>query len=279
MPWWGKITRASIISFAFFYVLLCFVMWLIQSSIMYHSDTEIGSPEAYGLAAFEDVRITAADGVHVHVWHKAAKQGYPTVVFFHGNAGNLAMRVQFFEAFASAGFGVVALDYRGFGKSEGTPSEEGFYDDARAALNYAMQTLHLPLSELVLYGESLGTGIAVQMATECDCAALVLLSPYTSMETLAKERYPWLPVHYLLRDTYNSLQKITQVHEPLLLMHGERDIIVPVEQGKTLFAKANNPKKAIYFPDKGHTDLNMNETVKALVAFCTDQKLIAKPVN
>jgi fermentation-respiration switch protein FrsA (DUF1100 family) len=179
----------------------------------------------------------------------------------------MASRVDFFRALTNAGFGLLAIDYRGYGASGGSPSEEGFYLDARAAMDYAVSKLHLPLNRIVLYGESIGTGVAVEMATEYPAAAIVLQSPYTSIEALAKTRFPWLPVHFLLIDRFDSLSKISHVHMPLLLLHGETDTIVPVEYGRSLFAHANEPKQAVYFPARGHNDLGVEGRIKALTGF------------
>ncbi len=274
MSWRVDILRAVFIGFIAFYSLLCLIMWGLQRNLMYQYSSVIDKPAAYGLSGFEEARVTSADGVRVQLWRKAPKLGYPTIVFFHGNAGNMAMRTPYFEAFAAAGFGVVGLDYRGFGKSEGTPTEEGLYADARAAVYYAMNELQLPVSELIFFGESLGTGVAVQMATEYDGAALVLVSPYTSMDVLAAARYPFLPVRYLLEDKYDSLQKITRVKEPSLILHGDNDWIVPVEHGRELFAKANEPKQAVYYPGKGHTDLDMGQLIKDMTAFCVAHNIV-----
>ena len=256
------------------YLLICVSACSLQRVFMYYPATGIQPPEAYGLSRFADVRLQDKDGTHVHAWYAQAHPGYSTFLFFHGNGGNNADRAEYFRALTDAGFGLLALDYRGYGASDGSPSEEGFYEDARAAIEYATRTLHLPPNQIVLYGESIGTGVAVQMATEFPAAAIVLQSPYTSIEALGKERFSWLPVHSLIVDKFDSLSKIASVHAPLLLFHGENDNIIPVEQGKILFAKANEPKEAVFFSLQGHNDLNVGERVKALLAFGHKYRLI-----
>ena len=186
----------------------------------------------------------------------------------------MANRADFFHSLADQGFGLMALDYRGYGASEGSPSEAGFYQDASAAINYTTHTLAVLTDRIILYGESIGTGVAVQMATEFPEAALVLQSPYTSTEAVAEQRYPWLPVHFLMKDRFDSLSKMKNVHVPLLLMHGEQDVIVPVSEGKKLFAGASEPKTAIYFPQKGHNDLDSDARITALINFSHRYNLI-----
>lgn len=277
MSWRPSITWRGVGRVAFAYSMVCLFMWLMQRSLMYMPNTAIEPPQAYGLTGFEEVAVTTKDNQTVYLWHSAAMEGFPTVVHFHGNAGNLSHRRQMFMLMQQAGFGVLALDYRGFGKSSGSPTEEGLYLDARATLHYATQSLKLPERALVLYGESLGTGVAVQMATECDCAALVLQSPYTSVEQVAQETYPWLPVSLLIKDRYNSLAKVAQVHEPVLLMHGDHDTVIDIAHGKALFAALGEPKHAVYFPGKGHNDLDMRSMVNALRDFSSQRGLIPTP--
>ena len=145
------------------------------------------------------------------------------------------------------------VGYRGFG-NPGAPSEQGLYNDARAALG-ELHKRGVPDKAIVLYGESMGTGVATQMATEINAAALILESPYTSVPDVGADRYPVVPVRWILRDRYDSLSKISSVHMPLLLLHGEQDQVVPVRFGKQLFAAANDPKQAEFVPDAGHNDV------------------------
>jgi uncharacterized protein len=249
------------------YITICAVMWACQRYLMYVPHTNIQPPTAYGLKHFEDLRLQSADGTRVQVWYHGARTGYPTIVYFHGNGGHLGGRADYFNLLSGAGFGVLALSYRGYGSSEGRPSELGFYQDARATLEYATQALSIPPQQIVLYGESIGTGVAVQMATEFPIGALVLQSPYTSIEALAKDSYPWLPVRLLLKDRFDSISKIERINAPLLVFHGEKDSIVPIRYGKQLFEKAPEPKQAMYFEQVNHVDFDLEVLTKALVTF------------
>ena len=153
--------------------------------------------------------------------------------------------------FLAAGFGVLLLEYRGYGGNPGKPTELGLYEDARAAMHF-LQQQGIPDNNIVLYGESLGTGVATKLATEFPICALVLQSPYTSLSALARCHYG-LPIP--LRDKFDSLSRIQKIHVPILMLHGKLDVVVPYSQGLTLFNFANQPKKWIEFPTKGHHDL------------------------
>jgi len=258
----------------FAYILICLFMWAFQRNLIYVPTKHIAAPEAYGLNDFESLRLTSEDGTHVLAWYHKASDGYPTIIYYHGNGGNLAGRKNYFRQLADAGFGVLGLDYRGYGTSEGSPTEMGLYQDARATMDYAIKTLSLARNQIIIYGESLGTGVAVEIASEYRSGGLILQSPFTSMEEVAKYTYPWLPVHCLLKDRFDSIVKIANVHVPLLLFHGQRDKVVPIEEGKTLFDYASKPKEAIYYPKNGHEDFDTQILTDALVAFCNKYNLI-----
>jgi len=256
------------------YVVICALMFGYQRKLMYLPYVGIDAPGAYGLVDFTSLSIQTSDNVHIQAWYKEAKRDYPTIIYFHGNAGNLAHRAQYFSLLRDAGFGILGVDYRGYGASEGTPSEEGFYKDGRAVIDYAQKELALPANKIIIYGESIGTGVAVQMATEYKLAALILQSPFLSMASAASYHYPWLPVNLLLMDRFDSQSKMANVHSPLLLFHGENDGIVPITDGKELFIRGNESKKSIYFPDTGHNNFNLELLVAAVLTFCQEHKLV-----
>jgi fermentation-respiration switch protein FrsA (DUF1100 family) len=249
-------------------------MFGMQRNFMYLPLTNIEPPASYGLVDFSRTNLKTSDGTNIETWYHPAKENYPTIIFFHGNAASLANRAVFFSLLRDAGFGVLALDYRGYGNSEGSPSEEGFYDDARATMDYARKTLSIADNKIIIYGESIGSGVAVQMATEYKIAALMLQSPFTSMTEAVKYHYPWLPVNILLKDRYDSLSKIANINMPLLLFHGEKDTLVPFTLGKELFAHASEPKQAVYFPEKNHNDLDLQTLVSKVIEFTKTYKLV-----
>ena len=250
------------------YLFLLVGLFLLQRNMLYFPARDLGAPEQYGVTGFRPITLTAEDGMRLTAWQHDAAPGYPTIIYFHGNAGHLGYRAAKYSALAEAGFGVVALSYRGFGTSEGTPTEQGLYHDARSALNYAMGERGLPITRILLYGESLGSGIAVQMATEYPVAGLILEAPYTSILNRARAVVPVIvPVKLILKDHYASIDKIGQVKAPLLLFHGEKDQVVPVGDGRAILAAANEPKEGLFFPEVDHTQFDLPTLTSAMQRF------------
>jgi fermentation-respiration switch protein FrsA (DUF1100 family) len=239
---------------------------LLQGKLMYHPVTEISLPEAYGLPHFSEIRLVAEDGVALQAWHKEASTDMPTVLYFHGNAGNLANRAFLFASLAEHGFGILAVSYRGYGKSEGAPSETGLYRDALAAYDYAAQRLHLPREHLIYFGESLGTGVAVELALRHPPALLALEAAYASVAKRAGEMYPFIPFgDRLARDKYDSLSKIGRVDAPLLMLHGALDTLIPVRHAQALFNAAREPKELIIYPLVHHADFSAAQIIEPLI--------------
>jgi fermentation-respiration switch protein FrsA (DUF1100 family) len=248
------------------YLALVSCIFAFQRHLMYHPLKSISPPEVYGLTGVEDIMLASTDGVRLQAWVRAARKGMPTIVYFHGNASNLSDRANKFSGFIEAGFGLVALGYRGFGRSEGTPSEMGLYADARAAIVYAKSVMHVPQKKLIYFGESLGSGVAVQMAKEQAPALLMLEAAYTSVETRSAELYPFvLGVRNLVLDKYDSLSKIKDVHAPLLMVHGQRDEVIPLAHGRALLEGANEPKQIVVYPDVHHADYSNGQILVPLM--------------
>jgi len=224
-------------------------LFMNQRKMIYHPDTAIGAPESYGLSGFEDCLIRKDDHV-LQLWRHPPVTGMPLIVYFHGNASHMGNRAGIYAALVQQGFGVLALSYRGYGKSTGTPDEAGLYADARVAMAYAAQEMGVTLAKTIVFGESLGTGVAVQMASEYAVAGLVLQAAYISVAQRAAEIYPFIPVKWLIKDRFHSLQKIAEVKAPLLLFHGVLDNTIPLAHGKKLFETATSPKRSYYFPEK-----------------------------
>ncbi|MDE3015806.1 MAG: alpha/beta hydrolase [Pseudomonadota bacterium] len=246
------------------YALTLGALYLFQRRLIYHPDKIIAAPKQYGLAGFSEHTATASDGVPIQLWHRPAAGGFPTIVYYHGNAFHMGNRAGIYAALADKGFGVLAVGYRGYGKSGGRPSEQGLYRDARAAIAF-LNDKNIPPQRLLLFGESLGSGIAVQMAGEYDIGGLILEAPYTSITARAAEIYRFIPVRLMLRDRFDSLKKIGKVRAPLLLFHGERDDTIPVAHGRAILAAAISPKHGIFFPEGGHSDFD-NAVISAHVS-------------
>jgi fermentation-respiration switch protein FrsA (DUF1100 family) len=242
-------------------------MYAFQRNLMYFPDVSLADIARSVYPGGVAVNVTTADGLTLAGWYWPPPQPRaPVVVVFHGNAGHHGHRTDKAVAFTQPGFGVFIAGYRGYGGNPGSPTEQGLYSDARAALDW-LQAQGVAGGQIVLYGESLGSGVAVQMATERKVAAVVLESPYTSVADVAAERYPFVPVRPLTLDRYDSLSKIERINAPLLIIHGERDTVVPVKYGRRLFDAAREPKKAVFFPNAQHNDIFAAEAVRTVLQF------------
>jgi fermentation-respiration switch protein FrsA (DUF1100 family) len=212
------------------------------------------APAAAGLPQAEEHVLTTADGEKVIVWHVPAKPGHPVILFFPGNGDFLAGRISRFRAVTADGTGLIALSYRGYAGSTGAPSEQGLLQDAAAA--YAFASERYAADRIVVWGFSLGTGVAVAVASEHPVGKLILEAPYTSTVDVAVSLFRFIPVRLLMRDPFHSDQRIGRVTVPLLIMHGDSDPAINISFGERLFALANEPKQFIRFPGGGHDNLD-----------------------
>lgn len=212
------------------------------------------APAAAGFPQAEEEALTSADGEKVIIWHVPPKPGRPVVLFFPGNGDFLAGRVSRFRAIISDGTGLVALSYRGYAGSTGSPSEVGLLQDAAAA--YAFTAARYSAARIVPWGFSLGTGVAVAIAAEHPVGKLILEAPYTSTVDVAASLFWLAPVRLLMRDPFHSDRRIADVHVPLLIMHGEADPAINIRFGERLFALAHEPKQFVRFPGGGHENLD-----------------------
>jgi uncharacterized protein len=212
------------------------------------------APAAAGLPEAEEHVLTTADGERIIVWHLAAKPGHRVVLYFPGNGDALAYLADRFRNMASDGTGVIALSYRGYAGSSGTPSETGILADAAAMYAFA-KALYDP-GRMVAWGHSLGTGVAVAIAADHPLGGLILEAPYTSIADVAAAVFPYFPVRYLIKDPFRSDERLARVKAPLLIMHGARDATIAIRFGEQLFALANQPKQFVRFDQGGHNDLD-----------------------
>jgi uncharacterized protein len=243
------------------YLAFLALVYLGQSGLLYLPDSAgrglVATPSAIGLA-FEDVHLRTDDGVPLHGWlisapEKARQAPRRTLLFFHGNAGNISHRLDSMRIFAELGLDVFIFDYRGYGRSGGSPSEEGTYRDATAAWHWLTRERGLHPGQVVLFGRSLGAAVAVELATRTDPAGLIVESAFTSVPDLGAEIYPFLPVRLLSRYRYDNLGRIASVRIPVLVVHSRGDEIVPFHHGQALYAAAAGPKQFLELQG-GHND-------------------------
>ena len=237
------------------YAVVLLLVFLFQSRLIYFPQFErelTATPRAAGLD-YEDVALHAADGVALHGWWVPARAARGAVLIFHGNAGNISHRIGYLTMFNRLGYAVLIIDYRGYGRSSGTPSEEGTYRDAEAAWQYLMETRKLKPQDVVILGESLGGGVATWLAVKYPPRALILASVFTSVPDLGAKVYWWLPVRLLARIHYDSRERMQQITAPALIAHSREDDIVPFAHGEALLAAAREPKQFLVMSG-GHND-------------------------
>jgi fermentation-respiration switch protein FrsA (DUF1100 family) len=239
--------------------------YVAQRAMMYFPERARTPPAEAGLPAAQEVVLDTADGEKVIAWHVPPSGDAPVILYFHGNGGALRYRVGRFRALTESGAGLVALSYRGYGGSSGSPSEAGLIADAEAA--YAFAVARYPAERIVLWGESLGSGVAVAIAAEHKVGRVVLEAPFTSAADVGARAYWFLPVRLLMKDRFRSDLRIGKVTAPVLILHGARDGVVPIDLGERLYALANEPKRFVRFPGGGHEDLDLHGALAAARAF------------
>jgi fermentation-respiration switch protein FrsA (DUF1100 family) len=214
----------------------------------------VTTPASAGLE-YEDVTFSAQDGTRLHGWYLPGEPGKPVLVFCHGNAGNISHRVDNLRLLRQLGLAVFIISYRGYGRSEGTPSEEGTYSDMRGALAW-LKDRGWSADRMIYFGRSVGAGVALQLALEQPPGGLILESPFTSIQAMGQLHYPllWALAGWALDARYDNLKKIDRLTSPLLVFHGERDEIVPQQMGKALFDSAPQPKSFYSITGAGHND-------------------------
>ena len=242
-----------LISASAVYLSLNGALYVFQRRLVFVPLGEPGAPAEADVPDMRVVRYETADGLMLEGWFKPPA-GRATIVYFHGNAGHFGERAFKARYFMDRGYGFLLASYRGYAGNPGRPSEAGVYRDGRAALDFLAGEGIAP-ADTVIYGESLGTGVASQMACEHDAAALVLEAPFSSLVDVAARHYWWTLARWAVRDRFESVRRIADIGMPLLIVHGGRDRVVPLKFGKRLFAAALEPKELRILPAAGHADL------------------------
>jgi uncharacterized protein len=250
------------------YVALVGGMYVFQRNLLYFPSTDVPNRAQAGVPDMRVVTLKTEDGISLRSWYKQAQAGQKTIVIFHGNGGHIGHRGYKARSFIDAGFGVLLVEYRGYGGNLGTPSEQGFRADAWAALSFLIDE-KIDFGNVVLYGESLGTGVAVHLATDERTHSLiksiVLEAPYTSIPDVAAHHYPFLMARYIVKDSFDSYSNIGRFSGNLLVIHGEIDRTVPISFGRQLFSAAQEPKKAYWLPNLGHNDVFQPDTARLVI--------------
>jgi pimeloyl-ACP methyl ester carboxylesterase len=235
------------------YVAVVALAYLFQERLLYFPLRGLSAtPDAIGLA-YETVSIETEDGIEISGWFIPADRPRGTLLFFHGNAGNISHRLDSIAAFHRLGLNTFIVDYRGYGQSQGKPTEQGTYRDAAAAWRYLVESRQIPPTEIIIFGRSLGGAVAAWLAHTHPPGALILESTFTSAPDMAAQAYPFLPVRQLIRIDYNTLARLPKIEVPLLIIHSPEDSVIPYGHSQTLFNAANQPKEFLEIRG-GHND-------------------------
>jgi pimeloyl-ACP methyl ester carboxylesterase len=249
------------------YLVLGALMFFAQRALMYFPERVRTPPAAAGLPQAREIVLDTTDGEKIIAWHVPPRGEKPLVIYFHGNGGSLRLRADRFARLVEDGNGLLAVSYRGYGGSTGSPSEGGLIEDALAA--YAFASARCP-NRIVLWGESLGTAVAIALAAEKPVSKLILDAPFTSAADIAAAVYWFMPVRLLMRDTFRSDLRIAQVKAPVLILHGDADVVVPILYGERLLAMITGKKQMVRFAGGEHVDLDRHGAIDAALKFLAE---------
>ncbi len=244
-----------ILIIALLYSGIVLLFYFAQRQLIYFPSQYAPKPQDVGVGDMQVVSLHTSDNITLKAWYRPQTIAHkPTIVYLHGNAGGIGHRAMQIQPFLRKGYGVLLVSWRGYSQNPSYPTEQGLYNDAEAAIDF-LQKQGVKPKCLVLYGESIGCAVAIEMATKYPVGALILLSPFTSLVDIGSYHYPFLPISWLFKDRYNSLKKARDVQTPTLIIHGENDHIVPPQFGQKLFEAMNEPKEMRLVRDRGHNDL------------------------
>ena len=243
------------------YLIITISVYFFQRKLLYHPSAPPNfNQQTTGLGLnhkFEKIKIEVEKNINLNGWLHIKDVKKKTILFLHGNAGNLDNRIYKLNFLGNLDINFLIISWRGYSLSDGKPTEDGLYDDARTAIKFLLKK-GIFEQDIILYGESLGTGVAVEIGQNKNFAGIILEAPFTSMIELGQKYYPFFPVKFLLKDKYESNKKIKNLKSPLLVMHGKKDRIVPFYMGENIFNMANNPKFK-YFTDMDDHMMNFDE--------------------
>lgn len=270
----SKKDKNKVLEFLFWtavvYVAVCTSLFLIQRTFMYFPSKVTQSRAVFNAQDMDVVSFNTEDGLELAAWYKAPETGKPIIVLFHGNASHMGISALKVRSFLDAGYGAFLPAYRGYAGNKGRPTEQGLYLDGRAAISWLLENGY-EQSDIIIYGESLGTGVSVELASKYykDVRGVILESPYTSFIDLAKRTYFWLPLNLVMRDRYENIDKIADIQAPIFIVRGAKDTLVPPEMGQRLFDAAKAEKHIKTLENSGHNDMHQNGVDQYIMHFVT----------
>ncbi len=244
-----------IFSCIFLYFFFGFFLYLFQRKILFNTSDKPKKPSCYGLAEVKEVCIITKDNISLLSWYFSSKVKSPLLIYFHGNSFNIGERSYRIKKYIDRNWSVLLVSWRGYSGNLGNPSEENLYKDAEAVLKWVKTNTDFQLSDLVIYGESLGSGVAVELGIKNEFISVVLEAPFTSIPDLAKKKYKIFPTQFLVKDKFDNLKKIKFLKSPLLIISGKKDEIVPHQHSKILYKNAKVIKKCVFIDEAMHNNL------------------------
>ena len=236
------ILQSAVFIMAAAWLALMILVYFFQARLIFYPSRTLGQTPADIKLDYEEVFLQGRDAVEIHGWWLPAENARATLLFLHGNAGNISHRLDSLKIFHALGLDTLIIDYRGYGKSRGKPSEQGTYLDAMAAWRYLTEDKGIRPQQIIIFGRSLGGAVAVRLAADTRAAGLILESTFTSITDVGRQHYPYLPVNYLARIHYPSIDRIDKINSPLLCIHSREDEIIPYRLGRALYDRAAEPK-------------------------------------
>jgi len=251
------------------YVIICAYLYFFQNRLIFYPTSDIAvTPDKAGMV-YQDQFFELTSGDKIHSWFVPGDSSKPTVLFLHGNGGNIGYRVEHLQFLHSLGVSTLIIDYRGYGRSTGTPTEQHLYEDAEIAYRWLVESRSVPVERLFLFGESIGGAVAVNLAAKSACAGLIIESSFTSLREIARHAFPFAPTGLLLRSDFDSIKNLPRISCPILVSHSPDDDLIPYQFGRRLFEAAKPPKQFVRLSG-GHNDrgyLSDPAYVKAVGSF------------
>tara|TARA_A100001011_G_scaffold337738_1_gene368104 strand:- start:239 stop:1036 length:798 start_codon:yes stop_codon:yes gene_type:complete len=256
-----------IFSAIFLYLFLGLFLFIFQRRIVFNTSGHPGTPKDYNLFSTKEINIITEDNINLLSWLHLGDKKLPLLIYFHGNSFHIGDRAYRIEKYISHNWNILLVSWRGFGGNKGNPSENNLYKDGEAALKWISKNTNFKHNQIVVYGESLGSGVAVELGTKYSFLSIVLEAPFTSISDIAKKRYKIYPTKYLVKDKFDNLIKIDKIKSPLLIISGKKDEIVPHNHSLKLLNKAKVKKKGVFIDEAIHNNLYDFGIEKDVIAF------------
>ena len=254
----------------FLYIFFGFLLFMFQRKIIFNKSGKPKDPEYYNLGKTKEIFIKTSDKISLLAWYHEGDKNMPILVYFHGNSFDIGERAYRIKRYNDAGFSTLLVSWRGFSGNDGNPTEENLYLDGNATIDWVLKNTKFKIEDIVNYGESLGSGVAVELNLKYEFLCTVLEAPFTSIADVANKRYKIYPTKYLVKDKFDNLSKIDQIKSPILIISGLRDEVVPHSHSKLLHNKANNTKKSLFIDEAMHNNLYDFGIEKTVINFTLD---------